>query len=141
MSSDKKQRLDQALGTIRREWGEDALRRGSDAEQRSALPHIPTGFASLDHALGIGGLPLGQLTQVRGQATSGAMTLACKVLAQASGEALVYVDLAQTFDADYAARCGVDTASLLVIQPQSLDHALEALTTLVDTAAVAVLAL
>src|SRR5262249_13628663 len=38
-------------------------------------------------------------------------------------------------------RCGVDETALLLVQPASLSHALEALTVLVDTAAVAVLVL
>ncbi|MHB8624588.1 MAG: P-loop NTPase family protein [Aggregatilineales bacterium] len=141
MTSEKKRRLDKAVVAIRREWGQDALRQVTDSEKSSGVPHIPTGFPMLDRALRIGGVPKGHLTQFTGIPTSGAMTLAYKILAQATGEALVYVDLAQTFDADYAARCGVDTANLLLIQPKALDSALETLTPLLNTAAAAVLAL
>ena len=141
MTSTKRQRLDEAIAAIRHEWGEAALRQLGDPAERSTIAHLSTGFARLDEALGIGGLPKAHLSQLSGIPTSGATTLACKVLAQAVGEAAVVVDVPQTFDADYAARCGVNTASLLLIQPDSLAHALETLTALVDTAAVAVLAL
>src|SRR5215831_12776835 len=132
MNSDKKQRLEEAIISIRREFGEDALRPFADPGAKSEIAHLSTGFAVLDRALVIGGLPKGFLTQISGIPTSGAMTLACKVLAHAMGEAVVCMDLPRTFDADYAARCGVDTENLLLIQPPSLDHALETLTTLVD---------
>src|SRR5262249_43100693 len=58
-------------------------------------------------------------------------------VAQARDEAVVCVDLPGTFDVDYAVRCGVDTDNLALIQPHSLDHALESLLALVDTAAAA----
>ncbi|MEP7288611.1 MAG: hypothetical protein ABI947_22895 [Chloroflexota bacterium] len=139
MNKDKKQRLEEAIVAIRREYGEEVLRPLGDSGAESAVPHLSTGFATLDRALGIGGLPKGHLTQLSGIPTSGAMTLACKVLAQATGEAVVCIDLSRTFDVDYAARCGVATDNLLLIQPPTLDHALETLTALVDTAAAVVL--
>jgi recombination protein RecA len=141
MNSEKKQRLDQAIVALQREYGADAVRPLVDSGARSSIPHLLTGFALLDRALGIGGLPKGHLTQLSGIPTSGAITLACKVLAQATGEAVICIDLPRTFDADYATRCGVDTNNLLLIQPQSLDHALETLTGLVDTAGAAMLVL
>lgn len=141
MDQEKKQRLDEALAALRREWGDEVVRHLGDASTSSPIPHFPTGFALLDQALDIGGIPIGHLTHLCGTPTSGATTLAYKILAQATGEAAVYVDCPHTFDADYAARCGVDTANLLLIQPHSLDHALETLNQLVDTTAVAVLTL
>src|SRR5258708_4417165 len=140
MDNNKKQRLEEAIVSIRRVYGEDALRPLGDAAATSTLSHLSTGFGVLDRALGIGGLPKRHLTHVTGVPTSGAMTLAYKVLAQAAGEAVAVVDLPQTFDADYAVRCGVDAAALVLIQPSSLHHSLETLTGLLDTAAAAILA-
>src|SRR6266849_4671535 len=141
MNKDKKQRLEEAIVAIRREYGQDAVHSLGDSRAESSIPHLSTGFAMLDRALGIGGLPRGHLTQLSGIPTSGAMTLAYKVLAQATSEAVVCIDLRHTFDADYAARCGVDTDNLVLIQPSSVNPALETLTALVDTAAAAVLVL
>jgi recombination protein RecA len=141
VDSEKQQRLNESLAALRQEWGEAVVRRLGDAGTHSPVAHRPTGFVLLDKALDVGGIPVGQLTHLCGTPTSGATTLAYKILGQASSEAVVYVDCPHTFDADYAARCGVDTANLLLIQPLSVDHALESLYALVDTAAVAVLAL
>lgn len=133
----KKQRLDEALVGIRRAHGEDAVRPLAAEQIAAMMPHLSTGFAVLDQALGIGGLPKGHLSHLSGIPTSGAMTVACNTLAQAVDEAIVCIDLSGTFDVDYAARCGVDTANLLLVQPSTLDQALETLTALVDTAAAA----
>jgi recombination protein RecA len=141
MSSGKKQRLEEAIVAIRREYGEGVLPTPGDLGTKSAIPHLSTGFPLLDRALEIGGLPRGHLTHISGIPTSGAMTLVWKVLAEAKDEAVACIDLLHTFDADYATRCGVDTESLLLVQPPSLDQALETLSGLVDTAAAAVLIL
>jgi predicted ATP-dependent serine protease len=141
MDTDKKQRLDETIASIRHQWGEQALRRLGEKEISSSIPHVPTGFRQLDAALGIGGVPKGYLTHLSGTPTSGATTLAFKIMAQVSHEAVVYVDCPHSFDADYAARCGVDPANLLLIQPPSLENGLESLNNLVDTAAVAMLVL
>ena len=98
------------------------------------VPNIPTGFAALDEALGIGGLAIGRVSEILGPATSGKTTLALKFLAQAqANEGQVgYVDYAHAFDPDYAHRCGLDLSRLLVATPYDLTEALvtlEALTT------------
>src|SRR5262249_18319163 len=103
------------------------------------VPHLSTGFVALDRKLVIGGLPKGHLTRITGTDTSGERTLAYKVLAQAAGEAVVYVDPGQTFDQGYAVRCGVDMSVVAHIEPKSLHQALETLTKLVKTAAAAIL--
>jgi len=134
----KKQRLDQALVEIRRAYGENVVRPLGDTPT-ATTPHLSTGFVVLDQALSMGGLPKGHLSHLSGIPTSGAMTVACKTLAQAVGEAVVYIDLPNTFDVDYAARCGIDTANLLLVQPSTLEQALETLTALVDTATASLL--
>jgi hypothetical protein len=129
---DSKQGRLVTLDKLRVRWGEVTL------QQPDALP---TGFAALDRALGTGGVPRGHLTLLQGVPTSGAGTLALKIAAGATrrGEEAAYLDLAGTFDPDYAARCGVNLAHLVVVQPDSLPAAVEALTFLVQATAVAIL--
>jgi recombination protein RecA len=118
VGSRKKQHLDVAVTAIQRRWGAGALRRGPGAAA-SEVPHIPTGFPALDRALGIGGLPKGRLIELGGPATSGKTTLALKLLAQAQagGGQVAYVDQSRSFDPDYARRCGLHLAHLLVGWP------------------------
>lgn len=135
----KRQRqLDTAVATIRHRYGSRALVKGKPATATGSVPHIPTGFSTLDRALGIGGLPKGRVCELVGPATSGKTTLALKFLAQAQAgtpvqagigmpgrsEQVAYVDQALYFDPDYAHRCGLDLSRLLVGTSHDLREAL-----------------
>lgn len=141
----KRQRqLDIAVAAIRHRYGSRALVKGKPATASDGVPHIPTGFSALDHALGIGGLPKGRVCELVGPATSGKTTLALKFLAQAQActgvqagigmqggigmpgcsEQVAYVDQALYFDPDYAHRCGLDLSRLLVGTSHDLREAL-----------------
>lgn len=54
-----------------------------------------------------------------GNPTSGIVTLALKTLTtiQQGGEQVVYLDLAATFNPDYAVRCGLNLDILWVVRP------------------------
>jgi len=119
--------------SIQQRYGALALARGKPLRAEAMVPRIPTGFAALDEALGIGGLARGRISELLGPATSGKTTLALKFLVQAQiNEGHVgYVDYAHTFDPDYAHRCGLDLSRLLIAAPYDLPEALattEALT-------------
>jgi recombination protein RecA len=123
----KRQRqLDMAVAAIRLRYGPQALVKGKPPTAVAAVPHIPTGFPSLDRALGIGGLPKGKISELVGPATSGKTTLALKFLAQAQadGGQVGYIDQARYFDPDYAHRCDLDLSRLLVGRPYDLREAL-----------------
>jgi recombination protein RecA len=136
----KKRRLDAAVLAIQRRWGSKALRRGQ-ATTTASIPHIPTGFPTLDKALGIGGIPRSRITEMLGAPTSGMATLALKVLAnaQARGDIATYIDLSYTFDPDYASRCGVNSNKLLLVRPHSGVEALEILYSLIASRGTGVL--
>jgi recombination protein RecA len=95
-------------------WGQRALRIFGQPTTES-LAVLPTGFAELDTALGIGGLPRGRMSELLSMPTSGKTTFALRTLAQAQalGDRAGYVDLPAIFDPEYAAWCGVDLADLL----------------------------
>jgi recombination protein RecA len=127
MARDTHNRLDAVLEGIRRRWGKDTIRTLRDPHVRLDVPYISTGFPTLDALVGIGGIPRGYITEITGAPTSGVGTLALKLVAavHAAGDAAVYIDMSRTFDADYAVRCGIDTANLLIIQPLSHADALD----------------
>lgn len=133
-SRKRKKRLEATLAAIRRRWGPSAIRRLEGPAADAPPPCIPTGFPALDQALaGLGGVPRSRMTEILGQPTSGMATLALKVIAQAQtkGDSAAYLDLGQTFAADYAARCGVDLDRLLLVRPPSGLEALEIVQALV----------
>jgi hypothetical protein len=81
------------------------------------------------------------MTELLGTPTSGMTTLALTLLAsaQAEGAITVWVDLSGTFDAAYAAACGVDLAALLLVRPTSASEALETSEALVASGGVGLL--
>ncbi len=125
MSKDEenKRLVEQAIRALQSPW----LR--PRQPQPAPWPHFLTTFPALDAALG-GGVPRGRITEITGTPTSGMVTLALKVLAQAqsAGETVVYLDLYEAFDPDYAVRCGLRLETLWVLRPQPLTLAWAVLT-------------
>jgi recombination protein RecA len=142
VASKKRKRLDATIAFIQGKWGVEAIRQGRPANSTAEIPHIPTGFASLDKALaGIGGIPRSRLTEFLGAPTSGMATLALKIIskAQAAKDVAAYIDLGATFDPDYASRCHVHLSKLLLVRPQNGYEALEITHTLIRSRGIGVL--
>jgi recombination protein RecA len=98
---------------------------------------LPTGFRALDKALGVGGLPLGKITELMGaevEASSGALLLAAGIAAKAQRkqQIVTIIDLSHQFDPWLAERCGLMAPHLLLTRPET---AFAALTTLEGVAA------
>lgn len=77
----------------------------------------PTGLPALDDLLG-GGLLPGVMTALQGQATSGRVTLALRILAQMQARMMIYLDVCGTFDAESAVRCGIALDRLIIVRPE-----------------------
>ncbi len=96
---------------------------------RAALPVtvISTGSISADAALGVGGFPRGRVVEVFGPESSGKTTMALHAIAEAqrAGGSAAFIDAEHALDAAYAKNLGVDTANLLVSQPDYGEQALE----------------
>ncbi len=117
--------LEEVLKMIRKEFGEMSVLRLGDGPGKG-VEAISTGAFSLDLALGVGGLPRGRIVECYGHESSGKTTLALHVVAnvQKSGGTAAFIDAEHALDPGYAAKIGVDLASLLVSQPNSGEEAL-----------------
>jgi recombination protein RecA len=73
--------LQQIITAIQRRWGTRALRRLGQP-RHDAIAVTPTGFADLDAALGIGGIPRGRITEFLGTPTSGMSTIVLTLMAE-----------------------------------------------------------
>jgi RecA/RadA recombinase len=121
----QKKRLESAVQAIQGKWGAQALQKGARPVP-APVPSLSTGLAALDHILAIGGLPLGHISELTGQPTSGKRTLALHILAHAQQRhPCLYIDLARTFDPAYAAACRVNLARLAIAAPASPGQALD----------------
>jgi recombination protein RecA len=140
-SSEKKKALSVTLSQIERQFGKGSIMRLGDDDNRLDVQAIPTGSLSLDLALGVGGLPRGRITEIYGPESGGKTTLALSVVAQAqrSGGVAAFIDAEHALDPVYARALGVDTAELLISQPDNGEQALEIMELLVRSGAVDVI--
>jgi recombination protein RecA len=98
---------------------------------------IPTGFSSLNAALG-GGVPRGRIAEFFGPAGCGKTTLALQIIAhlQRSGLNAAFLDAEQTFDAAWAASLGVRIEGLPLAQPRTAEQTLDIARTLAASGAI-----
>ena len=138
---DRDKALESALGQIERNFGKGSIMRLGANQAIEPVEVIPTGWLSLDIALGIGGLPRGRVVEIYGPESSGKTTLALHVVAEAQkkGGVCAFVDAEHALDAGYAKKLGVNLEELLISQPDAGEQALEIADTLVRSGAVEVL--
>ena len=135
MSNDRDQKLkiiDETISGIEKTYGKGAIMRLGDGVINK-VEAIPTGALSLDYALGIGGIPRGRVTEIYGPESSGKTTLCLHIISEAQkmGGLAAFIDAEHALDVNYAKRLGVDTANLLLSQPDFGEQALEITDTLV----------
>jgi recombination protein RecA len=100
---------------------------------------ISSGSLDLDIALGIGGIPRSQITEIYGSESTGKSTLCQHVLAEAQklGGVCAYIDADHALDPGYASRCGVDVEQLYICEPETAEEALEIAQTLTRSGSMA----
>ncbi|PAP77843.1 recombinase RecA [Rubrivirga marina] len=125
-SAAKSKALDLAMKQIDKQFGKGAIMKMGDAPPVS-IDAVSTGSLTLDHALGIGGVPRGRIIEIYGPESSGKTTLATQIIAEAQkmGGTCAFIDAEHAFDPTYAEKLGVDTDELLISQPDTGEQALE----------------
>lgn len=137
----QKTNLQKALEEINKKHGTGSIRKG-----RSLVSNVkawPTSVATLDVALGCGGIPIGRIIEVFGPESAGKTTLAltCIAAAQASGLTAAFVDVEHALDTEWAAKLGVNLDELLLSQPDSAEEALDIVELLSKTGEVGIVVL
>ena len=125
-----------AVDQITKQFGDGSIMKLGETH-RADVELIPSGSLGLDIALG-GGYPRGRIIEVYGPESSGKTTLSLHFIAevQKKGGTAAFIDAEHALDPAYAKRLGVDTANLLVSQPDNGEQALEIVETLVRSNAV-----
>lgn len=134
---EKMKALEMTLGNIEKNYGKGTIMKLGD-EAVVNVETISTGSISLDHALGVGGLPKGRVIEIYGPESSGKTTLALHAIAQAqkSGGIAAFIDAEHAFDRYYAQKLGIDIQNLLVSQPDHGEQALEIVENLIRSGAI-----
>lgn len=109
--------MDDAHGTIMFADGTDL-----DVAVRGV---VSTQCATIDAAIGRGGLPLGRLTILHGPEGCGKTTLALHTCAEVQriGGVAIYLDKEYKLDMEYAEKLGVNRKTLMLSQPSTLEAA------------------
>ena len=136
ISADKEKAVELAIGQIERQFGKGSIMKLGD-QVMADVPVIPTGALSLDHALGVGGIPRGRVVELFGPESSGKTTLALHIVAEAhkTGGIAAFVDAEHALDVIYAKKLGVNCDDLLISQPDTGEQALEIAEVLVRSGA------
>ncbi len=118
--------IENTLKAIKTKFGEESIMRLGQ-RPKVDTDAISTGSIGLDWALGIGGLPRGRIIEIFGPESSGKTTLSLHVVAEAQkkGGVCAFIDAEHAMDPEYAKRLGVNTAELLISQPDTGEQALE----------------
>ena len=132
----KQKALELALKQIDKQFGKGTVMKMGDAPPVS-IDAVSTGSLTLDHALGIGGVPRGRIVEIYGPESSGKTTLATQIIAEAQklGGQCAMIDAEHAFDPTYAEKLGVNTDELLISQPDTGEQALEVCDMLVRSGA------
>ncbi|MBK8014361.1 MAG: recombinase RecA [Deltaproteobacteria bacterium] len=136
---DRLKTIELTMATIEKQFGKGAIMRMGDNQAGPAgIETISTGSIGLDVALGVGGLARGRVVEIYGPESSGKTTLTLHAVAEAqrAGGTCAFVDAEHALDVSYAKKLGVNTADLLISQPDTGEQALEITDMLVRSNAV-----
>jgi len=138
MDDNKSKALAAALSQIEKQFGKGSIMRLGEHDVARDIEVVSTGSLGLDIALGIGGLPRGQMVEIYGPESSGKTTLTLQVIAemQKLGGTAAFIDAEHALDPMYAQKLGVKVEDLLISQPDNGEQALEIADMLVRSASV-----
>ena len=134
----KQAALENAMKKIEKDFGKGAIMRLGDLAEKMNLEVISSGSLAVDLAVGVGGYPRGRVIEIYGPEWSGKTTLALHAIASAqkAGGIAAFIDAEHALDPVYARHLGVDTADLLISQPDNGEQALEITEELVRSGAI-----
>lgn len=129
--------LSSTLEKLEKTYGKGAIMKLGEKPAEN-IDVISTGSLGLDVALGVGGFPKGRVIEIFGPESSGKTTLAIHAIAEAqkNGGIAAFIDAEHAFDRFYAEKLGVNTAELLVSQPDNGEQALEIADNLIRSGAI-----
>ena len=137
-SDDREKALELAFTQIEKQFGKGSIMKLGKAESMKGVRTISTGCISLDHALGVGGVPRGRIVEIYGPEASGKTSLTLHIIAEAqkAGGVAAFIDAEHALDPEYARNLGVNIDDLLLSQPDTGEQTLEIAEVLIRSGAV-----
>jgi len=117
-------KIKKAIEKLNKARGNEVAFTGSYIEK---LEPLPTGIEILDEATGIGGLPVGRITEFHGLPGVSKTSLCLHIIAaaQKSSKTCMFIDAEHALDIEHAKSLGVDLDKLIIVQPYSGEEAFE----------------
>ena len=138
--SAKPKNLDELFAKIDKSIGSGSIKRGKNAI--TPVQVFSSGVASIDFALGCGGVPIGRIIEIWGPESSG-KTTTCLQLAKACQQhyfpkkktngTVVYIDVEHSLDRAWAVKIGVDVDNMAISQPDSGEDAFSIIDQCIDS--------
>ena len=124
-------KLDDAIKLLNKRFGADYITRGG---LTTNFVRHSTGIDALDVAIG-GGIPEKKVVMLAGKFSSGKSTAAITTAAQyqKAGKVVLWCDAEGSFDANWAAKFGLDSQKLVLYRPDTVEQVTDAIETLIMT--------
>lgn len=106
------------IDEIHKKFGAGSITKLSDKSILD-VPSLSTGSLGLDAALGIGGIPMGRVSEIYGQSGTGKSGLCLNLIASAQNLSVrcAIIDTEYSLDTSYAELIGVNLSELFISQP------------------------
>lgn len=97
--------------------------KGAIVTEPQDVSSIPSGSLHIDEIIGVGGYPLGRITEIFGGESAGKSTICLSLCANAQTMGIVptYIDVENSVDFEYATNLGVDTNNWILAQPDDAE--------------------
>jgi|SaaInlV_120m_DNA_4_1040238.scaffolds.fasta_scaffold02615_2 recombination protein RecA len=116
------------------------IMRAGDSKGIMDIKRIPSGSLLIDSILGydsdgVGGFPIGRISEIYGPAGAGKSTLTLNVIKEAQKKDLdcLLIDSEQAFSLEYAKNLGIDTDLLAIQQESVAERAFETIEAAIDS--------
>lgn len=122
--------IDQLIKSLNKDLG-DFIQPLSTLEKVEA---VPFGIATLDHITGVGGAPLGRLTEIYGGQSGGKSSLCLSLISEAQKKGLrcAYIDLEFAMTKELAELNGVDMSNVIYVRPTTGEEAFQTMEKLLE---------
>lgn len=118
-------------GRMEREWDK--------SHEARHLDSLPTPWGIFNEAIGIGGIPVGYITEITGESYSGKSVLAWHLASTAQPETVIIADADRSTDIRYMDAVGLDPDAAIFLRSSSIRLLPEIIEEAVDNGAVAVI--
>ena len=124
------------IDALKKKHGKDTARKMSDGVRSQITEVIPTGILPLDEfVIGCGGIPVGRVTELFSEEGGGKTSIVYQLIGQCQkmGGIAILVETEDALDPVRAQTFGADLESVVLIEPDNMEDALDQMGTAIDS--------